>query len=337
MASGRLNRGDFFDKLSEMDEHELKKALWTLYWRGAAPMRQRIEAIIDPQSTEVRDRAAKSPPDPQLVLAEVTRFATLARSGAYLAGDRRVSRQERSRWRHTFRRLSGQAQDALRGEDVETAAAAVAIMVDLACETREFDYFRSEDPMEAARFVVSDAVAMTWSRMRDARGASTFVELAAAHLVRWESGYGWTRRGDGWVSAHETSLARVLSGLLTVPDLWTEVAGHYLDALDRVAGGGRTPQPLGRRSRQQRAEDLSEWNALLVERLAASEHDELLDRLVAHRALAGPELTLLQARLARERGDLQTARTLVQRCLKSSPGHLQYRAFAEEVGAHLPR
>jgi len=138
------------------------------------------------------------------------------------------------------------------------------------------------------------------------------------------------------VRARETSLASVLSELLVVPDLWTEVAGHYLDALDRVAGGGRG-QPPGRRSRQQRAEDLSEWNALLVERLAASEHDELLDRLVAHPALAGPELTLLQARLAREHGDLQTARTLVQRCLKSSPGHPQYRAFAEEVGAHLPR
>ena len=333
MASGRLNRGEFFDKLSEMDEVALKKALWTLYWRGAAPTRERIEAIIDPQGTRARDQAATSPPDPQLVLREVTQFATLARSGAYLAGDRRVSRQERSRWRHTFRRLSGHALDALRGEDVETAAAAVAIMVDLACETRDFDYFRSEDPMEAARFVVSDAVAMTWSRVRDARGASTFVELAAANLVRWESGYGWTRRGDGWVSAHETSLARVLAGLLTVPDLWTEVAGHYLDALDRVAGGGRTQQPPGRRSRQQRAEDLSEWNTLLVERLATSDHDELLDRLVAHKALAGPELTLLQARLARERGDLQTARTLVRRCLKSSPGHPDFRVFAAEVDA----
>ena len=108
-------------------------------------------------------------------------------------------------------------------------------MIDLACETRERDYFRSEDPLEAARFVVSDAVAVLWSRMRDVHGAVHFTESAAAQLLRWESRYGWTRRGDGWVSARENSLANVLSQLLVVPDLWTEVARHYLDALDRVA------------------------------------------------------------------------------------------------------
>ena len=170
MAQGRLNRDQFFEKLAEMEATDVKKALWTLYWRGAAPLRERIEAIIDPQSKDVRDRALKTPPDPKLVLGEVTQFATLARSGSYLAGDRRVSRQERSRWRHTFRRLSEQAQDSLRGEDFETAAAAVGAMIDLACETRESDYFRSEDPLEAARFVVSDAVAVLWSRMREVQG-----------------------------------------------------------------------------------------------------------------------------------------------------------------------
>ena len=80
-----------------MEATDLKKALWTLYWRGAAPLRERIEAIIDPQRTKVPDRGVKSPPDPGLVLAEVNQFAALARSGSYLAGDRRVSRQERSR------------------------------------------------------------------------------------------------------------------------------------------------------------------------------------------------------------------------------------------------
>src|SRR5664279_1764607 len=127
MAQGRLNRDQFFEKLAEMEATDLKKALWTVYWRGAAPLRERIEAIVDPQSTEVRDRGVKSPPDPRLVLGEVTQFAALARSGSYLAGDR-VSPRERSRWRHTFRRLSGEAQDALRGEDVETAGVAVTAM-----------------------------------------------------------------------------------------------------------------------------------------------------------------------------------------------------------------
>ena len=88
MAQGRLNRDQFFEKLAEMEATDLKKALWTVYWRGAAPLRERIEAIIDPQSTEVRDRGVKSPPDPGLVLEEVTQFAALARSGSYLAGDR---------------------------------------------------------------------------------------------------------------------------------------------------------------------------------------------------------------------------------------------------------
>lgn len=336
MAQGRLNRDQFFDKLAELDETELKKALWTLYWRGSAPLRERVEAIIDPHSAEVRARAVKAPPDPQLVWEEVRQFATLARSGSYLAGDRRVSRQERSRWRHTFRRLIGEAQDALRGDDLETAAAAMATLIDLACESRRLDYFRSEDPVEAARFVVSDAVAVLWRRMQEVQGAVDFTERAAAQLLRWESRHGWTRRGDGWVSARETSLASVLSQLLVVPDLWTVVAGHYLDALDRVAEGGRD-QRHGRRSRQQRAEELSEWNALLVERLAGSDHEELLDRLVSHPALAGPEVTFLQARLARHRGDPATAGTLVRRCLTSLPGHPEFRAFAEEITAHLPR
>ncbi len=335
MAQGRLNRDQFFEKLAEMEATDLKKALWTLYWRGAAPLRERIEAIIDPQRTEVRDRSVQSPPDPGLVLEEVTQFAALARSGSYLAGDRRVSRQERSRWRHTFRRLGGEAQDALRGEDVETAGAAATTMIDLACETREIDYFHSDDPLEAARFVVSDAVAVLWSRMREVHGAVHFTESAAAQLLRWESHYGWTRRGDGWVSARENSLASVLSQLLVVPDLWTEVARHYLDALDRVAEGGRDQQ-RGGRSRQQRAQDLSEWNALLVGRLVGSDREELLDRLVENPALAGPELLFLQARLARERGELEAAGALVKRCLTSLPGHPQFRTFAEEISAYPP-
>lgn len=184
--------------------------------------------------------------------------------------------------------------------------------------------------------MVSEAVALLWSRMRDVHGAARCTEGAAAQLLRWESRYGWTRRGDGWVSARETSLATVLSELLVVPDLWTKAAGHYLDALDRVAEGGRD-QRRGRRGHQRRAEDLSEWHALLVERLAGSDQEVLLDRLVAHPAQAGPELTLLQARLARDRGELQIAATLVQQCLTSLPGHPEFRTFSGEIDAHLPR
>jgi hypothetical protein len=197
MAQARLNRDQFFDKLAGMDEADLKKTLWTLYWRGAAPLRERIEAAIDPQTQEIRKRAEQEPPDPELVLSEITEFASLARSGSYLAGDRRVAPRERSRWRHTFRRLAGEAQDALGGEDVESAAAAAAVMIDLACEMEGYDYFRSEDPVEAARFVVSDAAAVLWSRMRQEYGFTGFAERAAVQLLRWESRHGWTRRGMG--------------------------------------------------------------------------------------------------------------------------------------------
>jgi len=336
MAQARLNRDQFFDKLAGMDEADLKKTLWTLYWRGAAPLRERIEVAIDPRAKEVSKRGAKVPPDPQLVLSDVTEFASLARSGSYLAGDRRVSRQERSRWRHTFRRLAGEAQEALGGEDVESAARAVAAMIDLACEMRDFDYVRSEDPVEAARFVVSDAAAVLWSRMRQAYGFAAFAERAAVQLLRWESRSGWTRRGDGWVSGRETSLGRVLSELIPVPDLWAEFADHYLDALDRLADGGRDKRGGQARGRQQRAEDLSEWHALLVQRLAGSDYEERLDRLVVHRALAGPERTFLQARLAHERGEHETAGSLVQQCLASLPGHREFHRFADELGAPLP-
>jgi hypothetical protein len=330
MTAQRLNRDQFFDKLAGMDQANLKKLLWTLYWRGAAPVRERIEDLMQPQGAESRARVGRTAPDAEAIMAEIIEFAALARAGSYLAGDRRVSRQERSRWRHTFRRLAQDAQNALPGEDVETAVAAITEMIDLACDTRRHDYFHSDDPMEAARFVVSDAVVAMWSRLRDAYGANHMVASAAADLVRWESRYGWTRRGYGWVSEREISLASALCGLVVTPDLWTAVAGHYLDALDRVAKDGSDRWGSGR-AREQRAEDLSEWNAVLVERLVGSDHEGLLDRMVTHPALAGPELTFVQARLARERGDREAAGALVRRCLKSLPGHPGFRRFAEEV------
>ncbi len=329
MAQARLNRDEFFDKLSVLGEAELKKALWTLYWRGSASSRERIEATIDPSATQPAAPSTRAAMDPELVLAEVTEFAALARKGAYLAGDRRVSPRERTRWRLTFRRLAAQAQDALRGDQVELAVAAVSVLIDVACEARDVDYFRSEDPVEAARFVVSDAVRALWMRTRE-EGGARFAERAAEQLLRWESEYGWTRRGDGWVAARETSLARILADLLVVPDLWGAVAHHYLQALDQAPTGRGDGHPR-RRGRQQRAEDLREWNAMLIERLVGSDHEDLLDRLVIHAALGGPELMFLQAQLARRRGEEEAARKLIHRCLASLPGNREFLAFASEI------
>ena len=119
-------------------------------------MRERIEGELDPPARERRKKAAAEPPDPEQVLAEVSGFAELAESGAYIAGDRRVSRSERTKWRVTFRRLATEAQSALHAADSGPAERAMELMIDLACHAQ--GCFRSEDPLEAARFVVSQAV-----------------------------------------------------------------------------------------------------------------------------------------------------------------------------------
>lgn len=62
-------------------------ALWNLYWRGSAAMRERIESELDPGEEQRRERAAAEPANPGLVLYEVREFAELARAGAYIAGE----------------------------------------------------------------------------------------------------------------------------------------------------------------------------------------------------------------------------------------------------------
>jgi hypothetical protein len=235
VALKRMNRDEFFAKLADLDEDRIKKALWNLYWRGSAQLRERIESELDPAQDAVRKRAAAEPPDPDIVLWEVRDFAELARAGAYMAGDRRVSPKERTRWRLTFRRLAADALAALRHEDSGPAEEAVALMIDLACETKRFDYFRSEDPMEAAQFVVSDAAATLWEFVRERHGFARFATVAAAQLPRWESAYGWSRSGWGKLAEKETTLASVLGRALRAPDAWTAFADGYLDTLDQTA------------------------------------------------------------------------------------------------------
>ena len=266
------------------------------------------------------------------MLGEVRELATLARAGAYLAGDRRVSPKERTRWRHTFRGHATNTLEALGGDDVESAARAMATLIDLVCEMRDYDYFRSDDPVEAARFVVSDAAAALWSAIRQEHGFAGFSECAAGQLLRWESRFGWTRRGDGWVRQRETALAQVVAGMLPGVDAWGQFADEYLRALDSAAEGGRDVRGRGATSKD-RARALSEWHALLLERLVDSDYEDRLDVLVEHPALAGPEQMYLRARLVERRGDRDHARRLVRECLTALPGHRGFLAFAEEVGA----
>jgi hypothetical protein len=75
---------------------------------------------------------------------------------------------------------------------------------------------------------------------------------------------------------------------------------------------------------------------MLLDRFAGTPEDELLDRLVASPALAGPELIFLRARIAERRGDVSQAAALVTKCLKEMPGRQAYLDFAVKVGAELP-
>jgi hypothetical protein len=340
MPIGRMNREQFFGQLARLDEQRLKKALWNLYWRGSAATRERIEAEIDPDQQDRGKRRSKEPADPQQLLAQVGDFVALARSGAYLAGDRRVSPRERTRWRLTFKRLVAEAQDGLRAQDAGAAEAAVEQLIDLACETRDYEYFHSEDPMEAAGFVVSDAVALLWAELQAHYGFASFAERAAPQLIRWESRHGWTRSGWGRVSQKETSLASVLAQMLPAPDMWVGFNDRYLDALDRLARddaarSNHAWRPRGQ-DRDRRTAALAEWHRLLLDRLIGSEAENRLDRLTRHPALGGPELGFLQAQMAHQRGDVSNARSLVHASLQQLPGHQDFLDFATEIGAPLP-
>jgi hypothetical protein len=92
--------------------------------------------------------------------------------------------------------------------------------------------------VQAAGFVVSDAVAGLWRAVRDRHGFATFVDRAAPQLLRWETGHGWTRYGWGSVAQQETSLAEVLETMLQVPDHWRAFTARYLEVLDEAAGPG---------------------------------------------------------------------------------------------------
>jgi hypothetical protein len=80
-------------------------------------MRERIEAEIDPSERPRPGERQREPVDAEWLLDEVSDFVTLAQSGAYLGGDRRVTPRERTRWRFTFRRLASDAQAALQDCD----------------------------------------------------------------------------------------------------------------------------------------------------------------------------------------------------------------------------
>jgi hypothetical protein len=337
-----MNRDEFYAAMASHDDARLRKILWAVYWRGNAQLRERIEDELRPQD-QPKIKPKKELPDPVGVLGEVTTFVELAKDGAYMAGDRRVHHTERSRWRHTFRRLAADALAALTASDPAPAQQAVMKIVDLACDMKRYDYFHSDDPVEAAKFVVSEAVAALWDSVLRHGGFAALAARAPEQLIRWEADYGWTRRGYGQVAGKETLLAVPLARLLTTPDMWRTFAESYLEALEAAGRADpRRPRTVygtfdeTSYRRKERANDLATWHEMLLDRFAGTPEDELLDRLVASPALAGPELIFLRARIAERRGDVAQAATLVTECLKELPGHRGYLDFAVEVGAELP-
>jgi hypothetical protein len=234
-----MNRDEFYAAMARHDDERLRKILWTVYWRGNAQLRERIEDELRPQD-QPKVKPKKQPPDPAGVLDEVTTFVELARDGAYMAGDRRVHHTERSRWRHTFRRLAADALAALTASEPAPAQQAVAKMVDLACEMKRYDYVHSDDPVEAAKFVVSEAVAALWESVLRHDGFAAFAGRAPEQLVRWEADYGWTRRGYGQVAEKETPLAVPLARLLTTPDMWRTFAECQTDQALMMGNVGST-------------------------------------------------------------------------------------------------
>jgi hypothetical protein len=181
-----VERDQFQARLAPLDDAALRKVLWTVHWRGGAAVRQRIEAEIEAGTPGRQPVPAAPTPtiDPDQVRGRVVEFAALVRKGAYLAGDRRVSPKQRTRWRFIFRDLFADARRALAADDPTPAATAMATLIDIACETGGLDYFRSEDPVEAAKIVISDEVGVLWRRVRDHAGFPAFAALAAPQLVR---------------------------------------------------------------------------------------------------------------------------------------------------------
>jgi hypothetical protein len=213
----RFDRTVFHAKVGALDADTLREILWNLYWRGPAALRERIEDALEPTTEATRKRRAQSNVDGEELRDDVLRFVTRARSGAYIGGTREVPRQERPKWRVTCKRLVDNATALLNGSDFEYGAAAIEALIDLLCETRDYNYFRSEDPVVASRIVVSETVQTLWAARLQRQGFAAFSRRASSQLIRWESRFGWTR-GDGPVAERETSLACVLAGMLRGQD-----------------------------------------------------------------------------------------------------------------------
>jgi hypothetical protein len=82
----------------------------------------------------------------------------------------------------TFRQLATDAQLALHAEDTALGERALELMIDLARDAE--GGFRSEDPLEAAKFALSHAVSALLETVLAEHGFARFAERAAPRARR---------------------------------------------------------------------------------------------------------------------------------------------------------
>src|SRR5215467_8141878 len=69
MPANRMNRDEFYTAMAPNGEARLRKILWTLYWRGNAQLRERIEdELRSPEQPKVKPK--KELPNSDTVLDE---------------------------------------------------------------------------------------------------------------------------------------------------------------------------------------------------------------------------------------------------------------------------
>jgi hypothetical protein len=336
----RMDKTAFLKALEGRGPEELRTLLWTAYWRGGAPARERIEEQLFPAEAAVKRETAAFV-DAGACLEEVRTFCSRARAGDYMRGARDLGRKEVSGWRLTFRRLFEDATRALRQPGRDGDPAPLVHLLDFTFDLRNWEYFRSQDPVEAAKIVFSDRVAVLWRARIDEGGFGAFLQEAPAQFVRWESRFGWTRY-DGKATGQQRTLTEVLQGLLPGPDALLAFVRGYLAVLERLQARNATAQEARTRSSEpsrdwrrdceHRADQLEAWNALLLERLGATEDASLLERILTLPALDGPETWHLLARLRARQGRRPEAQSLVRKALDRYPGAMSIRATATELG-----
>lgn len=344
----RLKKEELLAKLAPLEDGRLRQLLCEVYRGGPDTVRARIEAVISPEATAARP----DPEDAGAVLDGVRAFLDLVDADAFLFG-REVSPKRKTQWRHEYRKAFEDLARLLSSPAVERASALLEEAIELATRVDANTHFRSEDPNEAAKVVVSDQVAALWTSYSLREGVPGLLSRALPQLWAWERQYGWTR-GFGSVAGRERALGDVLAGLLTVRPAWERAASAWRELLDaRHAESappaqvtrGKQARPLKpwelerfeserRRQRERRAMNLCSWHTHLAEQLGGD--DPLVQAVLDHPAVDAPYTWLVKAKVAEKRGALTELRALIERGLDRLPGFDELVLIGLRAGIELP-